>query len=76
MRVRIAGKQGERKELEVVSAHLNTETGELRLMCSDSKIAVLEIRNVEVVVEESFMPPMASYEIQRMMDGSPLVTVN
>lgn len=76
MRVRIAGKQGERKQLDVVSVHLNTETGELRLMCSDGKVAVLEIRNVELLVEDSFVPPMSSYEIQRAMDGSPLVTVN
>lgn len=75
MRVRLAGKQGERHNLDVVSLHLDTETGELRLMCRDAKVAVLEIRNVEVLVEESLAVPMASYEIQRTMDGSPLVTV-
>lgn len=72
MKVRVIGR-GERKTFEVVSVELRTEAGELWLMCSDHKYAVLTIANVEVQVLDSLLPPMGSYEIRRMVDAEPLV---
>lgn len=75
MRVRVIG-TGERKTFEVVSAQMKTESGELWLLCADNKHAVLTVRNVEIEVTDSLLPPMGSYEIRRMVDAAPLVAVN
>jgi serine/threonine protein phosphatase PrpC len=75
MKVRVIG-TGERKTFEVVSFTLKTDPGELWLLCADGKHAVIEVQHVEIEVSDSLLPPMGSWEIQRMLDGSPLVAVN
>lgn len=75
MRVRVVGR-GERKTFEVVSVELKTDAGELWLLCADQKYAVLTVKNVEIEVIDSLLPPMGSYEIRTMVDQGPLVAVN
>lgn len=75
MRVRVIGR-GERKTFEVVSVEFKSAEAELWLLCADNKHAVLEVKNVEIQVSESLLPPMGSYEIRSMVDASPLVSVN
>jgi hypothetical protein len=76
MRVRLVERRGKHHDFEVVSVTLRTESGELWLTCSDGKAAVLTVRNIDIVVEDSFLPPTSADDIRRRMDGSPLVTVN
>jgi hypothetical protein len=75
MRVRVVGR-GERKTFEVVSVELKTDAEELWLLCADRKYAVLTVKNVEIEVVDSLLPPMGSYEIRTMVDNGPLVAVN
>jgi hypothetical protein len=75
MRVRVVGR-GERKTFEVVSVELKTDADELWLLCADQKYAVLTVKNVEIEVIDSLLPPMGSYEIRTMVDNGPLVAVN
>jgi hypothetical protein len=75
MKVRVIG-TGERKTFEVVNVLFKSTLGELWLLCSDNKHAVLDVQNVEIEITDSLLPPMASYEIRTMVDTAPLVSVN
>ena len=76
MRVRLVERSGKHHDCEVVSVTHRTETGELWLTCRDGKAAVLSVENIDIVVEESFLPATSADDIRRRMDGSPLVLVN
>lgn len=75
MKVRVIGK-GERKTFEVVGVTYKSAGEELWLLCCDGKHAVLTVKNVEIEVLDSLLPPMGSDEIRRMVDANPLVLVN
>jgi hypothetical protein len=75
MRVRVIG-HGEQKTFQVRSVTHKADANELWLECADGKHAVLTVKNVEIEVTDSFVPPMGSYEIRRMVDANPLITAD